>query len=75
MGSLNILFAVAWLLGGLIWLKRAMAKEARPSAPVSLFTQPETQTKNGRWGMWVNAVLYLILGVLYLLKIISSQQR
>jgi hypothetical protein len=52
-----------------------MSKEARPNAPVSLFTQPETTEKNRRWGMWVNAVLYVMLGVLYLLKSIFSRQH
>jgi hypothetical protein len=76
MGSINILFGAAWLFGGLIWLRRAMADEARPSAPISLFTQPETQTeKDRRWGMWVVAVLYVMLGVLYLLSGIFSQRH
>ena len=53
-----------------------MADEARPSAAISLFTRPETQTeKDRRWGMWVNAVLYVMLGVLYLLKSIFSQRH
>ena len=52
-GSINILFGVVWLFGGLIWLRRGMADEARPS---------------GRSGMWLGAVMYCVLGVLYLLK-------
>ena len=76
MGSINILFGVAWLFGGLIWLRRVIADEARPSAPISLFTQPETQTeKDRRWGMWVVAVLYVMLGVLWLLSDIFSQRH
>ena len=51
--SINIVFGVVWLFGGLIWLRRGMADEARPS---------------GRSGMWLGAVMYCVLGVLYLLK-------
>jgi hypothetical protein len=50
-----------------------MAGEARPSAPICLFTQPKTQTeKDRRWGMWVVAVLYVMNGVLWLLSGIFS---
>ncbi len=52
-----------------------MAKEARPSAPISLFTQPETQSEKDRRWKWVNAVLYVMLGVLYLLKAIFSHRH
>lgn len=53
-----------------------MADDARPSAPVSSLTQPEAQNgKDRRWGMWVNVVLYVMLGVLYLLKGILSQRH
>ena len=46
-----------------------MADEARPSAPISSFTQLEPQTEKGRrFGMWFCFVLYVMLGVLYLLK-------
>jgi polyferredoxin len=75
MDSINILFAVAWLVGGLMWLRRAMTKEARSNALVSLSPQPETAEKDRRWGMWVNAVLYVMLGLLYLLKSIFSRQH
>jgi hypothetical protein len=75
MDSINILFAAVWLFGGLIWLRRAMSKEARPNAPVSLFPQPETAEKDRRWGMWLNAVLYIMLGALYVLKSIFSRQH
>jgi hypothetical protein len=74
--SINILAGVAWLLGGLIWLGRATVDKARPSAPISSPAQPETLTeKHHRWGMWVNAVLYVMLGVLYLLKVIFSHRH
>ena len=74
MGSINILFGIVWLVGGLMWLRRAMADEARPSAPRSLFTQSEMQTgKDRRLGIWL-FVFYVMLGVLYLLKGIYSHQ-
>ncbi len=46
-----------------------MAGKARPSAPTSSLTEPETQAEEQRkWGLWFCAVLYVMLGVLYLLK-------
>jgi hypothetical protein len=66
MESMNILFGVVWLFSGLIWLRRAMADEARPGAPTGLFTQPKLQTEKGRrWRLGI-AVLYVTVGGLYL---------
>ena len=69
MGSINIWVGVVWLFVALIWLRRAMAHKARPSEPVSSFAQLQPTTENARrLGMWFCFVLYVMLGVLYLLK-------
>lgn len=74
-GSINILFSVVWLSGGVILLRRAMADKPRPTGPVSSLTQPEARTeKQLRWARWFSAVMYLVLGVLYLLKDILSHR-
>jgi hypothetical protein len=76
MGSINILFGIVWFLGGLIWLRRAMTGEARQSTPISSPPErsPEAE-RSRRWGTWVNVALYVMLGVLYLLKGIVSHQH
>ena len=69
---MNILFGVVWLFSGLIWLRRAMADEARPNAPRGLFTEPEMQTgKDRRWRLRI-AVLYVMVGGCYLVSAIFS---
>jgi hypothetical protein len=74
--SINILFGVVWLFGGLIWLRRAMTKQARPSEPASLLAEQEMPTQQkSRWVMWINAGLYVMLGVLYTLKAVFSQRH
>jgi hypothetical protein len=56
--SINVLFGVVWLLGGWIWLRKAMAVKARPTAPSSSLTQPESQTEEQhRWGAWLSATI------------------
>jgi len=75
MDSINILYGVAWLFGGLVLLSRAMKDKARPSASTSSLSQPGTQTEEQRrWGLWLSVVLYLMLGVLYFLKAIFSRR-
>jgi len=70
MRSLNTLFGMAWLFSGLIWLRRAMADEARPNALTGLFTQPEMQTdKDRRWKLRIG-ILYVMLGAFYLVSAI-----
>ena len=58
MGSIDILYGALWLLGGFIWLRRALVNKARP---------PYTEEQR-RWGAWLSAAGYVMLGVLYLLK-------
>jgi hypothetical protein len=67
MVTMNILWGVIWLLGALVWLRKAMADEARPSVPGPAQPDPQTEKKR-RFQNWVCAVLYVMLGVLYLLK-------
>jgi hypothetical protein len=73
--SLNILLGALWLFSGAIWLKRAMAEEAHPSTPKSLFSETEIQTDKERSWKFLPAILYLMLGVLYLLFGIVSHTR
>jgi hypothetical protein len=73
--SLNILLGALWLFSGAIWLKKAMADEAHPSTPQSLFAETEIQTdKDRRWKFRL-AILYLMLGGLYLLVGIVAHTR
>jgi len=74
--SLNILFGAFWLFSGAIWLKRAIADETHPSTPESLFAQIEIQTeKEERTWKFRLAILYLMLGGLYLLVGIIAHTR
>ena len=69
MVSINTLGGVAWLVGALVWLRRAIADKARPTTRAPSFSQLEPQTEtNRRFGMWFCFVLYTIVGVLFFLR-------
>jgi hypothetical protein len=69
---MNIVLAVLWIFGGVVWLRRAAREEANPSTPISLFAQPERQTDKDRKSKKRLAMLNLTLGCLYILSAIYS---
>lgn len=73
--SSNILFGACWLFTGAIWLKRAMTEEAHPNTPKSLFSETEMQTEKQRSWKFRLAILYVMLGGLYLLFGILAHTR
>jgi hypothetical protein len=69
--SMSIILGVAWFFGGLVWLWRGiMRDEVFPTAPISLFTKPESQSDRDRAKKVLLGVLNLMIGCVYLLTAI-----
>ena len=73
--STRIALGVLWVLGGLIWLRRATQDDARPNDPVSVFSTPELKPDKERsWQVHI-AALDLMLAAVYLFAAFFTRNR